>query len=315
MAGDSSAPTISLRERSFRASGSEEKLSKWMVFSLCLHAGLITALFLMPFLPLRKAPDYPIYTVDLIGGEKIGGTNFGTELPAPTKVAPQKEKAQPERAASVPETKPEPKKEKAEKKESLEKTKAAEKLVIPEKKPVLKETAKKELPKKETTSAAANETTAEENAADRVRERLIQSAVERAKNRSEKPEKTSKGEVISSGAGEGEGAAALGPGGRGGGVAKGMDFIIYQNRMLSTIKDNWAWVGGKSNLRVVVRFNIKDNGEIGGVKIVQPSGDPSYDESVLRAVRKSSPLPAPPESVRKDFADVELSFRPKDLGA
>lgn len=315
MAGNISAPTISLRERSIRASGSEERLSKWLAFSLFLHAGLIVALFIMPLLPSRKAPDIPIYTVDLVGGEKIGGTNFGTELPAPTKV-PQKEKAQPERAASVPEPKPEPKKEKTEKKETLEKTKAAEKLVIPEKKLVLKETAKKEAPKKEASSAKAGETAAEESAADRVRERLIQSAVERAKSRSETPEKTSKGQVISSGPGEGEGAAALGPGGRGGGVAKGMDFIIYQNRMLSTIKDNWAWVGGqKSNLRVVVRFNIKDNGEIAGLKIVQPSGDPSYDESVLRAVKKSSPLPAPPESVRKDFADVELSFRPKDLGA
>lgn len=316
MAGNISAPTISLRERSIRASGSEERLSKWLAFSLFLHAGLIVALFIMPLLPSRKAPDIPIYTVDLVGGEKIGGTNFGTELPAPTKVVPQKEKAQPERAASVPEPKPEPKKEKAEKKETLEKTKVAEKLVIPEKKLVLKETAKKEAPKKEASSAKAGETAAEESAADRVRERLIQSAVERAKSRSETPEKTSKGQVISSGPGEGEGAAALGPGGRGGGVAKGMDFIIYQNRMLSTIKDNWAWVGGqKSNLRVVVRFNIKDNGEIAGLKIVQPSGDPSYDESVLRAVKKSSPLPAPPESVRKDFADVELSFRPKDLGA
>ena len=96
---------------------------------------------------------------------------------------------------------------------------------------------------------------------------------------------------------------------------KGMDFIIYQNRMLSTIKENWAWVGQRSNLRVVVHFGIKENGEIVGLKIVQPSGDPSYDESVLRAVKKSSPLAAPPESYRKDFADVELTFRPRDLGA
>ncbi len=66
-----------------------------------------------------------------------------------------------------------------------------------------------------------------------------------------------------------------------------------------------------SNLKVVVQFGIKDNGEIVGLKIVQPSGDPSYDESVLRAVKKSSPLPAPPESYRKDFADVELTFRPQ----
>ncbi len=95
-----------------------------------------------------------------------------------------------------------------------------------------------------------------------------------------------------------------------------MDFIIYQNRMLATIKENWAWVGQqRSNLKVVVQFGIKENGEIVGLKIYQPSGDPSYDESVLRAVKKSSPLPAPPESYRKDFADVELTFRPRDLGA
>jgi colicin import membrane protein len=94
-----------------------------------------------------------------------------------------------------------------------------------------------------------------------------------------------------------------------------MEFIIYQNRMLSSIKDNWAWVGQKSNLKVVVHFSIKDSGEITGLKIVQPSGDQSYDESVLRAVKKSSPLPPPPEGSRKDFADVELTFRPKDLGA
>jgi colicin import membrane protein len=94
-----------------------------------------------------------------------------------------------------------------------------------------------------------------------------------------------------------------------------MDFIIYQNRMLSTIKENWAWVGQRSDLKVVVHFGIKENGEIVGLKIVQPSGDPSYDESVLRAVKKSNPLAAPPESYRKEFADVELTFRPRDLGA
>ena len=148
-----------------------------------------------------------------------------------------------------------------------------------------------------------------------MRERLIQSAVDRAKSRSASAEKSSKGELLSSGSGEGEGAAALGPGGRGGGVVKGMEFIIYQNRMLSSIKDNWAWVGQKSNLKVVVHFSIKDSGEITGLTIVEPSGDRSYDESVLRAVKKSSPLPPPPESSRKDFADVELTFRPKDLGA
>jgi colicin import membrane protein len=248
----------------------------------------------------------------LVGGEKIGGMNFGTEMSKPA-AKPTAQKAQPEAAPAPAKEKPEPKKEKIEKKTITEKTKATP--VLPENKLAMKELTKKEPPKKER-KAAATDAASEESPADRVRERLIQSAVERAKNRTEGSSKSGgRGEVISSGPGEGEGAAALGPGGRGGGVVKGMDFIVYQNRMLSTIKDNWAWVGQKSNLRVVVHFNIKDTGEIVGLRIVQPSGDPSYDESVLRAVKKSSPLPAPPETVRQDFAEVELSFRPKDLGA
>ena len=298
MAAVTPTPTISLRERSFPLVGAQEKLSKWLVFSLLLHAGLIAGLFIMPFLPARSAREYPVYTVDLVGGERIGRTNLGTELTPPA--APKESPKKAEKEISAPESK----------KEKVEKTKNVEKTAVIPEKAITKETVKKE-------SAKEKKNEAKETAAslDSVRERLIQSAVERAKNRTDSGQKTSKGEVISSGAGEGEGAAALGKGGRGGGVVKGMEFVIYQNRMLSTIKTNWVWVGQRSNLRVVVRFNIKENGEIFGLKVVQASGNASYDESVIRAVNKSSPLPAPPEAVRNDFSEVELAFRPEDLGA
>lgn len=302
MAAGSSTPNISLRERSLPLVGAQEKLSKWLVFSLLLHAGLIAGLFIMPFLPARSAQEYPVYTVDLVGGERIGRTNLGTELTPPA--APKESAKKTEKEIPASESKPEPKKEKVEKAKSVEKT-----AVIPEK-VTTKETVKKE-------TAIEKRTETKETAAslNSVRERLIQSAVERAKNRTDSGQKTSKGEVISSGTGEGEGAAALGKGGRGGGVVKGMEFVIYQNRMLSTIKTNWVWVGQRSNLRVVVRFNIKETGEIVGLKVVQASGNASYDESVIRAVNKSSPLPVPPEAVRNDFSEVELAFRPEDLGA
>ena len=305
MAGQQSTQTISSRERSLPLADREDRLSKWLFFSFLFHGALILALFVVPVLPERSRPSYPIYTVDLVGGEKIGGNNLGTELlpPSVSKAAPKKA------AEEVPpplETKQETKKEKP---------KPIEKSAPPEEKVALKEAAKKEPPKKEPTKDTKSEPKTDESALDRVRERLIQSAVDRARSRTEGGQNAAKGDAISSGPGEGEGAAALGAGGRGGGVVKGMEFIIYQNRMLSSIKDNWAWVGQKSNLKVVVHFSIKDSGEITGLKIVQPSGDPSYDESVLRAVKKSSPLPPPPEGSRKDFADVELTFRPKDLGA
>lgn len=300
MAAGTPTPTISLPERSLPLVGAQEKLSKWLIFSLLLHAGLIASLFIMPFIPARSAKEYPVYTVDLVGGERIGRTNLGTELTPPPAPKESLKKA----AKEIPESKPEPKKEKVEKAKSVEKT-----AVIPEK------VTTKETVKKETAIEKRSETKETAASLDSVRERLIQSAVERAKNRTESGQKTSKGEVISSGTGEGEGAAALGKGGRGGGVVKGMEFVIYQNRMLSTIKTNWVWVGQRSNLRVVVRFNIKETGEIVGLKIVQPSGNASYDDSVIRAVNKSSPLPVPPEAVRNDFSEVELAFRPEDLGA
>jgi colicin import membrane protein len=306
MAGRQSTQTISSRERSLPVVDYEDKLSKWLFFSLLLHGALILAFFVVPFLPSGDRPSYPVYTVDLVGGEKIGRNNLGTELmPLSGPKAAPKKTAEEIPPPPAQETKQETKKEKP---------KPVEKEAPPEEKVALKEAIKKE-PKKEPTKDTRSESKTEESALDRVRERLIQSAVDRAKSRTEGNQQPSKGDVISSGSGEGEGASALGQGGRGGGVVKGMEFIIYQNRMLSSIKDNWAWVGQKSNLKVVVHFSIKDNGEITGLKIVQPSGDPSYDESVLRAVKKSSPLPPPPESSRKDFADVELTFRPKDLGA
>ena len=362
MAERSSTPNMRIREGSNAPIGSEERLPKWLVFSLILHVALIGAIFLAPMWPTKTRP-MPVYTVDLVGGEKIGRANFGTELtPA---VKPPVKRPEPDRKAGVPEQakkekasveevkakppepeprvveekvkpkppKPEPRvveemkvkakppepKPRVEEKVAAKQEKAkaeppAKVEAAPKPPPAKSESAKKERP--QANPEAGEQSQTETASADSVRERLLQSAIDRAKARSETSEQASKGEALSAGSGEGEGAAAIGPGGRGGpGIVKGIDFIIYQNRMLSTIKENWAWVGQRSNLRVVVHFGIRENGEIFGLRIVQPSGDPSYDESVLRAVKKSSPLPAPPESYRRDFADVQLTFRPRDLGA
>jgi len=308
MAQNVSGPSISPQERSSSSVDSEEKFSRWLGFSFIFHLALIGGFFIVPFLPTRKAPTYPVYTVDLVGGERIGRSNLGTE---PASARKAQETAKQEVSPPVQEKKPEIKKEKADKikvSEKVEKSKPIEKPTVVEDKIAKKQSMKTQIAETKTESKT-------EAALENVRERLIQSAIERVKSRTESGEKTSKGEEISSGAGEGRGAAALGPGGTGGGVAKGIDFIRYQNQMLSTIKNNWVWVGQKGNLRVTVHFNIKDNGEIVGLKLVQPSGNASYDDSVLRAVRKSSPLPPPSESVRKDFSEVELTFKPEDLGA
>ena len=330
MAKITPSPTISLRERSSPRISAEERLPKWFVLSLLLHLALIAGIFLSPMLPADR-PSMPVHVVDLVGGERIGGANFGTELtpPAkqPTKTAESSAKEAVNAKKEVKEVK-EVKKDEAPKEEKIKamasekKPPVEEKLIAKEKPKIdsLKPESVRKEPSKDVTKDVKKEVKedakSETASADSVRERLIQGAVERAKTRTEALQKSSKGEPFSAGSEQGDGAAGIGVGGRGGaGIVKGMDFIIYQNRMLATIKGNWAWVGQRSNLRVVVQFGVKENGEIVGLKISQPSGDPSYDESVLRALKKSSPLPAPPENYRQDFADVELTFRPRDLGA
>lgn len=308
MAGDNSSPTISLRERSFPLAGAEERLPKWVTYSLIVHVGLALIVFIAPFTSSPRLPANLAYTVDLVGGERIGRTTLGTEPGGAAKI--NLKAAAPEQAPAIETAKKEVRQEKA------EKTKIAEKKIADDDKVTLRDKAKKEPAKKEPVKETKDDARTETASADSVRERLIKSAAERASAGTGSVQKTSKGEALSTGTGEGVGGSALGAGGRGGpGIVKGMDYVIYQNRMLSTIKNNWVWVGPRGNIKVVVHFNIKDNGEIVGLKIVQSSGNASYDDSVLRAVRKSSPLPALGESIRNGFSEVELAFRPEDLEA
>jgi TonB family protein len=107
------------------------------------------------------------------------------------------------------------------------------------------------------------------------------------------------------------GIGGEGPGG--GGTVRGLEFVVYYNQMLNRIKERWAWVGTRTDLRVSVHFSILPSGEITNIRLVERSGDQSYDGSVERAVKGAGPLPPPPEAYRTDFADVELTFRPADL--
>ena len=308
MADVVSSPTINLRERT-RALVSADHLPKWVTLSFVLHGVLIGLMLAVSIMPSATPQVPPVYVVDLIGGERIGRANLGTEItPVPK---------QPAKQADVQEPVPEKTKDKEKEvvKEKSERVKVSEKKPPAEETAVLKEKSVKEKVKAEVTKAEKSDSSGEPSA-DSVRERLIQAAAERAKSRTDSTPKPAKPESLSAGTGEGDGAAGPGAGGRGGaGVVKGLDFIIYQNRITSTIKANWVWVGQRSDLKVVVQFGIKDNGEITGLKIVQASGDATYDESVLRAVKKSSPLPSPPATYRKDFSEVVYTFRPSDLGA
>lgn len=145
----------------------------------------------------------------------------------------------------------------------------------------------------------------------RLKQRRIDAAVATARERARMRRETG---GTRSGSGRGSGAGA----GNGvGGLVRGMEFVAYHNRMLGQIKESWTWprtwLSKPGALEVTVGFGVRVDGEIVGVELLKRSGDASFDESVVRAVRRASPLPPPPRSHARDFAQVEVTFRPNDL--
>lgn len=110
----------------------------------------------------------------------------------------------------------------------------------------------------------------------------------------------------------GQGAAGGGTGGLGDSM-RGADFLSYYDQMLSKIRSAWIWTGGAGDRQVEVAFGITPQGDIIDVRILEPSGEPSFDQSVLRALRAVRTLGPPPERHRETFSEVELTFRPSDL--
>ncbi len=101
---------------------------------------------------------------------------------------------------------------------------------------------------------------------------------------------------------------ASAPGGGGGG-----QFSAYAAYMVRTIKDAWVWRGGGSpDLAVVVGFSILGEGRLARIRIIKPSADSHFDQSVLNALRSIKALSPPPARARADFEDVQLVFRPGD---
>lgn len=66
-----------------------------------------------------------------------------------------------------------------------------------------------------------------------------------------------------------------------------------------------------SNLQCKIDIVLRSNGQVDSVKVVESSGNLSFDRSVELAVRRASPLPVPTDSVIfKQFEVMRLRFEP-----
>jgi len=107
------------------------------------------------------------------------------------------------------------------------------------------------------------------------------------------------------------------PGGKGGGGPPGGTVSdIYLAEVYSLIKSNWHYppelAGGKDPEATVVLM-VRSDGKILKTQLDKRSSDALFDESVLKAIERSDPLPPFPEGYRKTHEEFYIRFTLRDL--
>lgn len=252
------------------------------------HLAVLFFLMVGSLLSADRIAPQVVYSVTLEGGKALGGI-AQTAKKEKTQLAPHKKIQEPKKEA--------PKKE--EKKVAVKKE---EKKVEPKKEDVKvkpKEVQKKPEPKAtpppKKSEPKKTETKAESQA---DIDKRLQQAVQRYT-----------GESTAAG-GTGFGAGRVGGESMGGGVQRPPEFFTYKAILEDFLKSGWRWYDPRANLQAQVGFVLKPDGELTDIKLIASSGLSQYDESVLRAVKKASPVPIPPENVYHFFKEVRITFVP-----
>lgn len=121
------------------------------------------------------------------------------------------------------------------------------------------------------------------------------------------------GPVVASNASEGKGYG-VGPGVGSAGILKDPEFLLYYKTVQDQIKKAWTFTGGSNDLTATVDFAIGPDGNLIGLKVGTSSNDGAFDDSVIRAIRRAAPFPAPPDKFKDQFsAGIRAVFQLGEL--
>jgi len=253
-------------------------LNRGFYISLIAHASLIlfmiikVSLFTKPEINLSEA-----IRVDMVGlPEKYNPAQKSTDLPEKIEkpVEPVVEEKKPEpKVEPKAEAKPEPKAD----------PKAKPQPVAPEPDTVKLDKAKQK-------QKSALEKLKKLSAIDKIREQVQNEKTAAA------VAKAAKGRVIAKGT-----------------AITGLDKIQSENYLVqldALIKSKWQlpqWLIGKP-LKTKVLVKIEPDGRVSDKKVVQTSGNPTYDEYCLQAIEKATPFPKVPEKFTEVFSEDGVLF-------
>jgi len=101
------------------------------------------------------------------------------------------------------------------------------------------------------------------------------------------------------------------------GIGKGIQ--LYQVQIETAIKENWSYPVALINARegktpeAVILLTLRSDGKIVKAEFKKRSRDPLFNDSVLKALERSDPLPRFPPGYNKGSDEVEIRFSLKDL--
>jgi protein TonB len=103
--------------------------------------------------------------------------------------------------------------------------------------------------------------------------------------------------------------------GTGANTTLGTRFGEYSQRVQQMVQQKWRTGDVDANIRtgpaVIADFEIRRDGTIGPVRILQRSGISTLDFSVQRAILEASPFPPLPQGFERNSATVEFVFELK----
>jgi colicin import membrane protein len=268
----------------------EQKWSLMFVLALLFHVAVFSLIFFFPSsMPTRRL-DHIVYEVDLVEspGPKTQGVNSpsrGKEI----KILKTPAKPLPTKVIGPP--------------PSLTKQKAvpiAEKITV---KPQKITAPPKESPAKLLDEALAKI------------EKKVQEENSRAAEDSQVEDQA--GPKTETQPRQGEGTSGTGSGSQGQG-ASGFVLGIYSADVKERIRNNWSYVdlsdtNSTQTLATLVELEVAKNGTIVRTTITRSSGNSPFDQSVLKAIQRSDPLPPVPEGLSSAGVVFEINFNNTDL--
>ncbi|CAK8711931.1 TolA protein [Candidatus Electrothrix laxa] len=90
----------------------------------------------------------------------------------------------------------------------------------------------------------------------------------------------------------------------------------YAASLNGRISSHWQLpetVKTQSNLRTMVALTLRRDGSIEDMRIERKSGDSFFDQSVIKALRSSAPLPGFPALIKQSTLEFALNFTPQGL--